>query len=170
MSKEYCISHHDDKVCFRNSCRYHNILKGDVKEFLQKLDAFYFNYQHVNCLYTLFMYQYGVENVVNSGQVFDNVQRAVHFIHQNRGLDKLLCIAKKRLLRKKVQKILLSCFQKTKSTQTSGSDFVDRIGLVKKTKFELELTKIVNCFLGCHGHYTINLVASKKNLCKFTVF
>ena len=45
-------------------------------------------------------------------------------------------IAKKRLLRKKYKKHLLNSFQKTKSTQTSGSVFAEKIEQVKKTEFE----------------------------------
>ena len=70
-------------------------------------------------------------------------------------------IAKKRLLRKKYIKHLLSSFQKTKSTQTSGSVFAERIEKVKKTKFELQLVKIADCFLDGHGNYTSNLVSFK---------
>ena len=68
-------------------------------------------------------------------------------------------IAKKRLLRKKFKKHLLTSFQKTKSTQTSGSVFADRIEEVKKTKNELELIKIADCFLDGNGNYTSNLVS-----------
>ena len=67
-------------------------------------------------------------------------------------------IAKKSFLKKKYKKHLLSSFQKTKLTQTSGSVFADRIEQVKKTKSELELIKIVDCFLNGHGNYTSNLV------------
>ena len=70
-------------------------------------------------------------------------------------------IAKKKLLRKKYKKQLLSSFQKTKSTQTSGSVFADRIEQVKKPKFELELIKFVECSLDGHGNYTSNLVSFK---------
>ena len=56
-------------------------------------------------------------------------------------------IAKKRLLRKKYKNHLFSCFQKTKTTQTSGSVFGKRIEKVRKTKFELDLIKVVDCFL-----------------------
>ena len=70
-------------------------------------------------------------------------------------------IAKKRLLRKKYKKHLFSSFQNTKSTQTSGSVFADRIEQVKKTKFELELIKIVDCFLDGHGNYTSSLISFK---------
>ena len=54
VSKEYCIACHDDKMCFLTNCRYHNSLIGNIKDLQQKLDAFRFNYQHVDCLYTLF--------------------------------------------------------------------------------------------------------------------
>ena len=55
VSKEYSIARHDDKMCFPRNCIYNIILIGNIKELLQILDAFCFNYQHVDCLYTLFM-------------------------------------------------------------------------------------------------------------------
>ena len=160
VSKEHCIAGHDDKMCFLPNCRYHIILIGNIKELLQKLDAFCFNYQHVDCLYTLFKYRFSGKIVLKSGQLFDNLKRAVHFNQQNRGVDTIPSIAK-RLLRKKFKKHLWSSFQKTKSTQTSGSVFADRIEQVKGSKFELELIKIVHCFLDGHGIYTNNLVTFK---------
>ena len=154
MSKENCIARHDDKMCFLPNCRYHIPLIGNIKELLQKLVAFCFNYQHVDCLYTLFKYHFSGKIVLKSGQLFDNLQRAVQFNQQNRGVDRMPSIAKKRLLRKKFIKHLLSSFQKNKSTQTSGSVFADRIEQVKKTKCELELMKSVDCFLDSHGNCT----------------
>ena len=68
-------------------------------------------------------------------------------------------IAKKRFLRKKYKKHFFSSFQKTKTTQTSGSVFAERIEKVKKTKFELELIKIVDCFLDGHCNFDSNLVS-----------
>ena len=161
VSKEYCIAGHDDKMCFLPNCRYHLILIGNIKELLQNLDAFCFNYQHVDCLYTLFKYRFNGKIVIKSGQLFDYLQRAVQFNQQNRGMERMPSIAKKRLLRKKYKKHFLSSFQNTKSTQTSGSVFADRIDQVKKTKFELELIKIVDCFLDGHGKYTCHLVSLK---------
>ena len=162
VSKKYCIARQDDKMCFIPSCRYHVILLGNIKELLQKLDAFCFNYQHVDCLYTLFKYQFSDKIVLKSGQLFDNLQKAVHFNQQNRGVDRMPSIARKRLLRKKFKKHFLSSFQQTKSTETSESVFADRIEQVKKnTKVELELIKIVDCFLDGHGTYTSNLVSFK---------
>ena len=161
VSKENYNTRHDDTMCFLPNCRYHIILIGNIKELLQQLDAFCFNYQHVECLYTLFKYRFSGKIVVKRGQLFDNLQRANHFNHQNSGVDKMPNIAKKTLLRKKYKKHLLSSVQKTKWTQTSGSAFADRIEQVKKTKFELELIKIVYCFLDVHGNYTSNLVSFK---------
>ena len=125
VSKEYCIARHHDKRCFLPKCRYHIILMGNIKELLQKLDAFCFNYQHVDCVYTLFQHHFSGKIVVKSGQLFDHLQRAVYFNHQNRGVDRMPSIAKKRLSRKNYKKNLLSSFQKTKSTQTSGSVLAD---------------------------------------------
>ena len=161
VSKEYCIARHDDKMCFLPICRYHIILIGNVKELLQKLDAFCFNYQHVDCLNALFKYSFSDKIDIKSGQIFDKLQRAVYLNQQNRELDRKASIAKKRLLRKRYKSHLLSSFQKTKSTQTSGSVFAHRIEQVKKTKFELQLIKIKECFLDGHGNYTSNLVSFK---------
>ena len=161
VSKEYCIAHHDDKMCLLPNCRYHIILIGNIKDLLQKLDAFCFIYQHVDCLCTLFKYRFSGKNVVKRGQLFDKLQRTVHFNQENRGVDRMPSIAKRRLLRKKYKKHLFISFLNSKSTQTSGSVFADRIEHVKKTKFELELMKIVDCFLDGLGKYSSSLVYFK---------
>ena len=93
--------------------------------------------------------------------MFDKVQRAVDFNQKNKGVDRMSSVAKKRLLRKKYKKHLFSSFQKTKSTQTGGSVFAERIEKVKNTKIELDLIKIIDCFLDGHGNYDSNLVSFK---------
>ena len=35
-----CVGRHDDKIAFVPNCRNHFVLIGDIKEVLQKLDAF----------------------------------------------------------------------------------------------------------------------------------
>ena len=145
-------------MCFLHICRYQSILIGNIKELLQNVDVFY---QHGDCLYTFFKYRLSDKTVVKSGQLSDNLQWAVHFNHLNRGVNRMLSIAKKRLLRKKYKNHLLNSFQKTKSSQTSGSVFAVRTEQVKKTKFELELIKIVYCFLDGHGNNTSNLAFSR---------
>ena len=88
----------------------------------------------------------------------------IYLNQQNRGVERMPSVAKKRLLWKKYKKLFLSSIQKTKLTQTIGSVFADRIEQVKKTKFELELIKSVDCFLDGHGNYTSNLVSFKKSI------
>ena len=83
VSKEYCNARHDDKMCFLPLCIYHIFVMGVKEELLQKLYAFCFNYLHVDCLYTLSKYRFSGKIVVKSGQLLDNLQRAVHFNHQN---------------------------------------------------------------------------------------
>ena len=159
VCKDYCIAHHDDKTCFLPACKYHIILLGYVEELLKKLDTFCFTYQHVDCLHTLFQYRFSGKVIAKSGQVFDNVQRAVDFNHRNKGLDRIPSIGKKRLLRKKFKKHLFNSFQKLKTTQTSGSVFAEGIQKVKTTKIELELIKFVDCFLDGIGNYDSILVS-----------
>ena len=161
-SKEYCIARQEDKMCFLPNCRYHIILLGNIKELQQKLDAFCFNYQHMDCLYTIFKYRFHGKTVVKSGQLSDNLQRAIHSNQQNSGVNRMPSITKNTPLRKKYKKQFLNSSQTTKSTQTSGSVFGNRVQQVKKTKFEKEIIKFVDCFLDGHGNYTSNLVSFEK--------
>ena len=55
-------------------------------------------------------------------------------------------------MRRKFKQHFMSALQKNKSTQTGGSVFAEKMGKVKKTKFELELTEIADCFLDGHGN------------------
>ena len=106
----------------------------------------------MRCLYTLLKYRVSGKVIAKSGQVFDNVQRAVDFNHRSKRVDRMPSTVKKRLLRKKIKQHFVSALQKkNKSTQTSGSVFAKRIEKVKKAKFDLELIKIVDCFLDGHG-------------------
>ena len=65
-------------------------------------------------------------------------------------------IVKKTLLTKGSKK-MLSSFQNTNSTQTSGAVFADGIEKVKMTEFEIQITSVVDCFLDGHGNYTSKL-------------
>ena len=136
VCKDYCIAHHDDKTCFLPACKYHIILLGNVEALLKKLDTFCLTYQHVDYLYALFRYRFSGKVIAKSRKVFDNVQRAVDFNQRNKEVDRMPSVARKRLLRKKYKKHLFSSFQKTKTMQTSGSVFAERIEKVRKTKFQ----------------------------------
>ena len=73
VSKGYCIARNDDKICFLPICDYRKIILGDIEELLQNLDAFCFDYQHVECLCILFSYLLSGK-IVKSEQLFDIVQ------------------------------------------------------------------------------------------------
>ena len=158
VCKDYCIVHHDDKTCFLPACNYHILLLGIVQELLKNVYILLHLLTRGLSVYTI---QVSIKwkFIAKSGQVFDNVQQAVDFNHRNKGLDTKPSIAKKELLRKKYKKHLFSSFQKTKTTQVNGSVFAERIEKVKKTKFELNLIKIVDCFLDGHGNYDSNLLS-----------
>ena len=70
---------------------------------------------------------------------------------------------KKETLEERVQKAIVQLLSRDKTTQTSGSVFAERIEKVKKTKFELELIKIVGCFRDGHGNFDSILVSFKQN-------
>ena len=170
VSKEYCIARHDDKMCFLFNCIYHNILIGIIRELLQKLDALF---QLPTRGLSVYIFQVPLQwqnCCQKSGQLSDNLQRAFRFNHQNSGVDRMPSITKKKLERIKYKKLWLSAFQKTKSTQTSVSVFADTTEKVKKTKFELELIKFVDCFLDGLGNYSSNFMSFKMKHCELTFF
>ena len=163
VSKDYCVAQHNDSMCSVPNCKYHILLiaEKDINVLIEKLDTFGFTSLLVDCLYTLFKYGFDGKVVTKNGQMFDNVERAVRFNQHHKKVERMPIIAKKRLLRKKYKRHLLSSLQKTISTQTSGSVFADRTEQVKKTKFEVELIKIVDCFLDGYGDYDSTLVSFK---------
>ena len=92
------------------------------------------------------------KKMANSGNLFDNVQRAISFSQRNRGVDKMPSVAKKGRLREKFKRLFMSALQKNRSTQTTSSVFAEKIGAAKKSKLELELIKFIDCFLDGHGN------------------
>ena len=164
VCKDYCISHHYYKTCFLPACKCHIILLGNVEELLKKLDTFCFTNQYVDCLYTLFKYRFSGKVVVKSGQVFDNVQRAVDFNHRNRGVDKMPSIAKKDSCGKSSKSIHSAPFRRQRQRRLVDQSLQRELEKSKKTKFELELKKIG--FLDGHGKNGKNKIfKTNKNFC-----
>ena len=60
------------------------------------------------------------KSVIEIGQIIDNVQRAVHFNHQNR-IGQIAQHREKKSLEEKFQKTFVEFIWKEKLTQTSGS-------------------------------------------------
>ena len=72
-------------------------------------------------------------------------------------------ITKKRLLRMKCKRHMLTSVQSSFSVQTTGSVFVETFESVRrKTKLELKRMKIIGCFLNGCGGYESNLVSFKN--------
>ena len=101
VSKDYCFAHHDNKMCILPIYRFHIILLGDIEELLQKLDAFCFTYQHVDCLDTIFRYRISKETIKRSEQVSNNDQRAVYYNQRPKTVDSMPSTAEGRILKKK---------------------------------------------------------------------
>ena len=100
--KDSCIAYHDGKTCFLTACKYYFILLGEIEELLHKLDIFCFTYQHVDCLYTLFKYQFSRKNIAKSGNVFEKVQRLISFNQKKQRSGQNAEYCKKESLEKKI--------------------------------------------------------------------
>ena len=106
VSRDYCVAARDPAFCYLKNCKFHLLLIADkdLNDLLVKLDRVCFTYQHVDCFYTLFMFRFSGNVLEKNGEIFDSVERAVSFNKLNKGVDKMPSIAKKRLLKKEVQK------------------------------------------------------------------
>ena len=118
---------------------------------LQKLEDLSYLYQTDDCLYTLYKHQFFGNNLEKSGFVFTQLDRAVQDNYENKYVEKLRSVSKKRLSRKKFKRHLLRAEQRNVSTQTMGSSFLDSIQSLKISKYEGELIKIVDGSLDGHG-------------------
>ena len=172
MSHWDCLAHHDAETCFLPISSYRMILLGDVEEFRRKLNSLCFTHQHVDCLNRFFKYRFNGNFLVESGQVFDNVQIVACLNRKNSGMDRIRSIAweKTKRLRKRYKKRILSSFQKTELTQTSESFIAERIEQAEMTKHEQEWIKLVDSFLNSYGSYSSNIVNFEINPYKLTSF
>ena len=83
---------------------------------------------------------------------------------------KLPNIAMKRLIRKKYRGHYLSFNEELASTQTHGSMFLDRNRKNLNSKFEINLLKIIDCFIDCHGSVNSDYVSFVINELSYIVF
>ena len=125
VSKEYRSAHDNDKMRFLPNCRYHIILLGDIEEMLEKLDAFRISFRHVDCLY--FSCIDPVKNCCREWTTLWKRAQGSSFRSTKQKSGQDAQHPEKKLLRKKYRKHLLSCFHKTKPTQTSRLVYADRI-------------------------------------------
>ena len=152
LTSEYSVASHNCTFCPLKNCSYHIILiSSSINELLQKLEDLSFQYQTVDCLYTLYKHQFFGHTNEEAGLVFTQLKRAVQHNSENKFVEKLPSVSKKRLSRKKFKRHLLRAEQRNASTQTLRSSFFDRIQSLKNSKYESELIKIVDCLLDGHG-------------------
>ena len=83
--------------------------------------------------------------------VFTQLDRTVQHNYENKFVEKLPSVSKKRLSRNKIKRHLLRAERRNAITQTMGSSFLDRIQSIKNSKYESELLKTVDCLLDGHG-------------------
>ena len=132
VTQDYRVSNHSS-FCPVENCNFHLVLIGSsLIQILQRLDKYRLTYQIVDCIYTLYKYRFYSKIISSRGEVFNQLNRAVEHNLKCRIPEKLPIVAKKRLLRKKIKRHYLSSAQRFASTQTLGSDFLERIRKIQK--------------------------------------
>ena len=152
LTSEYSLASHNYIFCPLKNFSHHIILiSTSINELLQKLDHLSFQYQTVDCLYTLYKHQIFGHTMDEAGLVFTHLRRAVQPNSENKFDEKLPSVSKKRLSKKKFRRHLLRAEQKNASTQTLRSSFFDRVQTLMNSKCESELLKFVGCLPDGHG-------------------
>ena len=135
--EEFCIVHHDSKMCFLCNCRCHFFITGDLEELLQNRDSFFFKNKHSSA--TTFLVAKRL--VARGGQVFYNVQSPIccnQRTKDNHGW--------KQNIADKVKKHCMISCQETSSMQTIESVIAEWNEQFQKTKFEIIPEKTVEYF------------------------
>ena len=137
----FCVSTNNSYYSLEN-CKFHILLIGSsFDQFLQRLGNFHSTYQIIDVLYTLFKYRFYSNIISSTGEVFNQLDRAVHHNLKWKRAEKITNVEKKRLLRKKLKRHYLCSNQKLTSTQTIGSTFLERVRKVETSKYEPDLLK-----------------------------
>ena len=151
VTEQYCVARHNN-FCPIENCKSHIILISDsVEDILEKLDNYFYTYQTVDCLYTLFKHQFYNTLVVRKGNVFNQLVTAIKHNSDLKCVEKMPSIAKKRLARKRFKQHFMRSGQQSVSTQTLGSVFMDRVHSIRNSKYEADFLKIIDCLLDGHG-------------------
>ena len=126
FTNEYSVASHNYTFCPLKKCSYHIILiSSSIIELLKKMDDLSFQYQTEDCLYTLYKNQFFGYTMDEAGLVFTQLMRAVQHNLENKFVEKLPSVSKKRLSRKKFKRHLLRAAQRNASTQTLSSSFFE---------------------------------------------
>ena len=97
LTNEYVVASHNS-FCPLKTCRYHIVLNSpSTEDLLQKLEDLSYLYQTVDCLYSLYKHQFFGNILEKSGLVFTQLDRAVQHNYENKFVEKLPSVSKKRL-------------------------------------------------------------------------
>ena len=92
---DYCVSTHNS-LCSLENCKLHLVLIGaSLSQIFQRLDKYVYIYQEIDCLYTLFKHRFSSSIVASSGEMFNQLSRAVQHNSRWERAKKMLSIAKK---------------------------------------------------------------------------
>ena len=94
VTQDFCVSTHNSLFCLEN-CKFHLVSIGiSLSQIFQRLDKYVYMYQEIDCLYTLFKHKFYSSIVTSSGEVFNQLRRAVQHNLRWRGAEKMPSIAK----------------------------------------------------------------------------
>ena len=147
VTKKFCFSTHNS-YCSLEKCKFHILLIGSFfDQILQQLGNFQFTDQIIDCLYTLYKSRFYSNVISSTGEVFNQLDRAVHHNLKGKEAEKMPSVEKKRLLGKIFKRHFLCSNQKLASTQTIASAFLERIRKVQNSKYEHDFLEIIDCFI-----------------------
>ena len=156
VSKNYFVSTHNS-FCSLENCKFYLILiVTSFSQILQGLGTSFYIIHEIECLYTLFKHRFHSSIVKSSGEVFNQLSWAFEHNLRWKRAKNIPSNAKKRLIRIKFKRLFLSSNQNLASTQTHDSAFLERIRKVQNSKYESDLSKIIDCFNDCHGSVNKN--------------
>ena len=123
LTNEYVVAS-QNSFCPLKTYRYHiGLISSSTEDLLQKLEDLSYLYQTVGCLYTLYKHEFFGNILEESGLVFTQLDRAVQHNYENKFVEKLPSVSKKRLSRKNFKRHLLRAEQK-KCKRTNDGIFI----------------------------------------------
>ena len=106
VTQDYCVSTHNS-YCSLENCKFHILLIGSsFDQNLQRLGNFHFTYQIIDCLYTLYKYRFFSNIISSTGEVFNQLDRAVHHNLKWKGAEKTPSISRNDLFAKSSKNII----------------------------------------------------------------
>ena len=107
VTNNFCVSTRNS-YCSLENCKFHILLIGSsFDQILQRLANFHFTYQIIDCLYTLYKYRFYSNVISSTGEVFNQLDRAVHHNLKWKGAEQNAKCCKEKTVTLKIQTSLL---------------------------------------------------------------